>query len=103
MLLSVTDTILTVFLIILAILLLICMVKTVVGPRVGDRIVCINMMGTIVMAIIAILAVKMQEGFLVDICLIYAMISFLALVVLCRIYLEVYKAGKEKEESENAE
>ena len=42
------------------------------GKKEGD------MMGTMTMVIIAILAVKMNEGYLVDICIIYAMISFLA-------------------------
>ena len=56
------------------------------------------MMGTMVMVIIGILAVKMQEGYLVDICLIYAMISFLAVIVLTKVYTGVYKEKKEKGE-----
>ena len=48
------------------------------------------MMGTIVMVVIAMLAVYMGEGYLLDICLIYAMISFLAVVVLTKVYTGVY-------------
>lgn len=92
--LTVLDSIFTVLLIILALMVLVCMIKAVIGPRVGDRIVCVNMMGTMVMAIIAILAIKMEEGFLVDICIIYAMISFLAVVVLCKVYMGVYAQRK---------
>lgn len=91
------DNIFTVVLIIMAILLLLCLIRAVIGPRVADRIVCVNMMGTIVMGIIAVLAVKMAEGYLADICLIYAMISFLAVVVLCKVYLGVYREKKSKE------
>ena len=56
------------------------------------------MMGTMIMVIIGILSVKMKEGYLVDICLIYAMISFLAVVVLTKVYTGVYVEKKEKEE-----
>ena len=37
------------------------------------------------------LALQMGEGYLVDICLIYAMISFLAVVVLTKVYTGVYR------------
>ena len=70
--------VLTVLPIILAVMVLMCLVRAIKGPKTADRIVAINMMGTLTMVIIAILAVKMDEGYLVDICIIYAMISFLA-------------------------
>ena len=54
-------------------------------------------MGTIVMVIISILALYLQEGYLVDICLIYAMISFLAVVVLTKVYTGVYLEKKDQE------
>lgn len=95
---TVTDNILTVILIILAVFVLICLLKAVIGPRVADRIVCVNMMGTMVMVIIAILAIKMEEGYLADICVLYAMISFLAVVVLCKVYMGVYLEHKRNDE-----
>ena len=91
-------------LVILAVFLMLSLVRAIIGPRVADRIVAINMMGTQTLAIIAILAVMKQEGYLVDICLIYAMTSFLAVIVLCKVYMGVYrqrKEGKEEEETEN--
>lgn len=89
-------------LIFLAVLLMLCLVRAIIGPRIADRIVAVNMMGTMVMVIIAVLAVMMQEGYLVDICLIYAMISFLAVIVLTKVYMGVYLEKKEKEEKQNA-
>ena len=85
-------------LIFLAVMLILCLVRAIKGPRVADRIIAVNMMGTMVMVIIGILAVKKQEGYLVDICLIYAMISFLAVIVLAKVYTGVYKEKKEKGE-----
>ena len=88
---------------ILAGMLVLCLVRAVVGPRIADRLVAVNMMGTMVMVIIAILAVLKNEGYLVDICLIYAMISFLAVVVLTRIYTGVYREAKEHENKKKGE
>lgn len=89
-------------LIFLAIMVLLCLIRAVMGPSVADRIVAVNMMGTMVMVIIAILALLLNEGYLVDICLIYAMISFLAVIVLTKVYMGVHKENTStKEEAEN--
>ena len=53
--------------------------------------------GTLTIVIIAILTVLMQEGYLADICIIYAMISFLAVVVLTLIYMGIYNQKKQEE------
>lgn len=80
-----------IILVILALLTICCLIRAVMGPTIADRLVAVNMMGTIVMVIIAIFALLMNEEYLVDICLIYAMISFLAVVVLTKVYTGVYK------------
>ena len=101
--------VLTVLPIILAVMVLMCLVRAIKGPKTADRIVAINMMGTLTMVIIAILAVKMDEGYLVDICIIYAMISFLAVSLLTKVYMGIYaeynrKRGmKDKEKTKNGE
>ncbi|MGN0277635.1 MAG: monovalent cation/H+ antiporter complex subunit F [Hominisplanchenecus sp.] len=87
----------TVVLIFLAVMLVLCLIRAIIGPRVADRIVSVNMMGTMVMVMIGILALMLEEGYLVDICLIYAMISFLAVVVLTKVYMGVYLQKKEEE------
>ena len=81
----------------LALLLVLCLTRAVIGPRIADRLGAVNMMGTLVMVSIALLAVIKNEGYLVDICLIYASISFLAVVVLTRIYTGVYREAKDHE------
>lgn len=82
---------------VLAVMLVLCLIRAVIGPRIADRLIAVNMMGTMVMVIIALLAVVKDQGYLMDICLIYAMISFLAVVVLTRIYTGVYREAKEHE------
>ena len=90
---------------VLAVMLLLCLIRAVIGPRIADRLVAVNMMGTMVMVSIALLAVVKDQGYLVDICLIYALISFLAVVVLTRIYTGVYREAKdhEKQKEENSD
>lgn len=91
------DKFLIAAIIILSILLLFCLIRAIIGPKIADRIVSINMMGTITIVIIAILTVLMEEGYLADICIIYAMISFLAVVVLTLIYMGIYNQKKQEE------
>ena len=93
-------------LIFLAVMVVLCLVRAIIGPKVADRIVATNMMGTMIMVMIAILALMLEEGYLVDICLIYAMISFLAVVCLTKVYMGVYqeqkmKKGEKKEKESN--
>ncbi|MBD5457318.1 MAG: sodium:proton antiporter [Lachnospiraceae bacterium] len=87
----------TAALVVLAIMIILCLIRAIIGPRIADRIVATNMLGTIVMVIIAILAIMLGEGYLVDICIIYAMISFLAVIVLTKVYMGVYRERKEEE------
>ena len=79
---------------VLALMLLLCLIRAVIGPRIADRLVAVNMTGTMVMVIISLLAVIKEQGYLMDICLIYAMISFLSVVVLSRIYTGSYLERK---------
>ncbi|MCI7791240.1 MAG: monovalent cation/H+ antiporter complex subunit F [Lachnospiraceae bacterium] len=92
------EIVLTIFPILLACMVFLCLVRAIKGPRIADRIVAVNMMGTLTMVIIAILALKMNEGYLVDICLIYAMISFLAVTLLTKVYMGIYLENKAKKE-----
>lgn len=90
-------------LIVLAIMLFLCLLRACMGPTVADRLVAVNMMGTMVMVIIALLAVMMEEGYLVDICIIYAMISFLAVVVLSKVVIGIHKEQEVKQEDTKEE
>lgn len=89
-------------LIILGLGILLAMIRAIKGPRIADRVVAINMIGTMTMLAIAILALALKQSYLLDICLIYVMISFLSVVVLCKIYITVHldkKTRAQKEEN----
>ena len=92
------DWMFYIMLVVLAVMVIICLIRAIIGPRIADRLVAVNMIGTMVMVSICVLAVVMQEDYLVDICLIYAMISFLAIVVLTKVYTGVYMKEKDQKE-----
>ena len=66
----------TIFPIVLAVMVFMCLIRAVKGPRIADRIVAVNMMGTMTMVIIAILAVTL----------------------LTKVYMGVYAERKKKKE-----
>lgn len=78
----------------LAVLIVISIVRSILGPGISDRIIAVNMIGTMVIMITAILSVMLNENYLADICLIYAMISFLGVVLFCKVYTGVYLQRK---------
>lgn len=96
------EILFTAVLSILGVLLFFCLLRAIRGPRIADRVVGINMIGTIIIMMIAILALMLEEGYLVDIAIIYAMLSFLAVVVLVKIYIGVYRAQNTKEKDRHA-
>ncbi|XME03669.1 monovalent cation/H+ antiporter complex subunit F [Lachnospiraceae bacterium C1.1] len=86
----------TVALIILAILIGIMLIRAVKGPRVTDRILSVNMIGTMVISSILILSQMLGENYLIDVALIYAMISFLSVIILAAVYIP---SRKKREDS----
>ena len=65
-----------------------CLLRATLGPRFSDRIVAANIIGTKIIVLIAVLSFIVGEDYLADICLIYAIISFLSIVVLARSVIE---------------
>jgi multicomponent Na+:H+ antiporter subunit F len=93
---QVYTTLFTAALLILGVLMIACLVRAILGPRIADRLVSINMTGTIAIMIIALLSVMLNEGYLLDIAIIYAMLSFLAVVVLVKVFIGIYMANRKK-------
>lgn len=79
-------------------LLVFVFLRTVLGPRIADRVVAVNLLGTLVTLLICVLAYLMAEDYLVDISLIYTTLSFLAVVLLTKIYMGVYRQKRHREQ-----
>ena len=77
--------------------------------RFTDRIVAINMIGTMTTVIIGILSAYLGETSLVDVSLVYSLLGFLAVVVMCHVVTLHHKgrllflARKEKEAEEKCQ
>lgn len=82
-------------LIIFAVLIGIMLIRAVIGPRITDRILSINMIGTMTICSIAILSGLLKEGYLTDVALIYAMLSFVSVLILAVMYIPA-KPEREK-------
>ncbi len=90
-------------LIIIAIGMLLIIIKSIIGPRITDRVVNVNMIGTSVIIAICILSFLLNESFLLDVAFIYVLISFLAVVVLTTVYINSYLEKKRKDEEKKKE
>lgn len=79
--------------------ILFSMLRAILGPRIADRIMGINMVGTLSLGAIAVLAVYFKESWLLDVSLVYCILSFLAVVVLVQVYIAAAhrKRGKRDE------
>jgi len=91
-------------LVVLIVLDFLCLIRAIRGPKVADRIVAINMISTITIGIIMVLVMMLGQGGLADVALIYALIGFLAVVVLCKVYMGIAleNRDKKKEAEKNA-
>ena len=84
--------------------MILAFIRAVRGPRFTDRIVAINMIGTMTTVMIGILSAYLGETSLV-----YSLLSFLAVVVMCHVVTLHHKgrllflARKEKEAEEKCQ
>lgn len=90
------DRLLDVCMAILGVLMLCCLIRAVLGPRTADRVIAINMISTLVVILICILTLRLDQDYLTDVAMIYTMLSFLAVVLLTRIYTGVWRQRHRK-------
>jgi len=70
---------------VLVLLMLLCLFRAVRGPRFTDRLVMSNAISTMVIVMIALMAVYFKENYLLDVAAVYALLGFVSVAVLCRI------------------
>ena len=82
--------------------LLAVMVYIIRARLTADRIIGINLTGTLVAIIIAILAYLLGEDYLADVAIVYVVLSFIAVMLLCRLYINLYQHKRQdKKEDES--
>ena len=88
---SAFDFLFVIALVALALGLFFALLRAIRGPRIADRIMGINMIGSLVSVTLAILSVWLRQSWLLDVCILYAMISFLGVVVLAKVCIAARK------------
>lgn len=83
-------------LIVLALCVIVALVYIISARLTVDRIIGINLISTIVIIIIAMLTYILGEDYLADIDIIYVVLSFISVMMLCKIYINLYAQKKEK-------
>lgn len=75
------------------------LIRAITGKRTADRIIGVNMISTLVVMAISILAFYLDETWLLDVSLIYCMMSFLSIIILTKVYISEVKKKKEQEDN----
>ncbi|MCR4721859.1 MAG: sodium:proton antiporter [Lachnospiraceae bacterium] len=81
------KAVLTVVLFFLAACIIMGLIRAFTGKKPADRLVAVNMITTVVIMMTIILSVLFKESWLADIAAIYALISFVAIIVFSRLYI----------------
>lgn len=86
-------------LVVLAVSTIVSLIYVIRAHLTVDRIIGINLISTIVVVMICVLAKLLGEDYLVDIAVVYVVLSFIAVLLLCRIYINLFdkKQGEGKE------
>ena len=90
-------------LIVLGIASLIAMIRSITGKTIINRFIGINMLTTLVAIVICVLTLFLDESYLPDIAVVYAMLSCIAVMLLNKLYINLFrKSNKGKEGDKDA-
>lgn len=74
-------------LLVIAILIAIMIYRSIKGPQITDRILSVNMINTMVVVAFLILGALLDEAYLTDVAIIYALISFVSTLIFASVYI----------------
>ena len=83
-----------VMLVVLALVVFGYFIRTILGPHFSDRLLAVNSISTFVMLFICFIAVMQGENYIIDIALIYAVLGFVSVIILCKAYLRSHHKEK---------
>lgn len=70
----------------ITIVMLLALVRAFLGPTLFDRILAVNMFGTKIVLLVAVLGVVSGQPSFVDIALVYALINFISIIAVLRFF-----------------
>ncbi|MBQ1391563.1 MAG: sodium:proton antiporter [Firmicutes bacterium] len=83
--------------ILLGIMIFLSLIYAVLGRRFTDKIVASNMIGSLGVNIIVLIAVFQGKDYILDVGLIFAMLSFLTVIILCRFVQNRVQIARKRE------
>ena len=79
---------------IFSVLMLVCLVLAIRGPRFTDRIVALNAVCTLVILVICILSFVLEASYLMDVAILYGLLNLLAIALLSRVTVSRHRQRK---------
>jgi multicomponent Na+:H+ antiporter subunit F len=61
------------------------LLRVIIGPSAADRIVAVDILGILIVGMLALLGLHYNEGFFIDIALIWALLSFIATLAFAKV------------------
>lgn len=71
----------------------VCMYRAIVGPTNADRLIAVNVIGTKTIVLISMISVLLGKKYYEDVVIVYALISYLATVIISRFVDEQEEAS----------
>ena len=81
----------------IAVLIIISLIRTITGKLTADKIIGLNMTSTLTVLAMIILTALLGEDYIADIAIVYVMLSFISILILAKIYINLYNIRKGEE------
>lgn len=81
----------SVVLVCLGIAAFITLIRTITGKTLINRFIGTNILSTITLIAICVLAILFKEAYLPDIAIVFALLSCIAVMLLCKIYINLFE------------
>lgn len=95
------ENLLITAMIVLAFLSAGCLVRAAKGPNFTDRLMAVNIICTLVVVFLAILAYLQGHSYLLDIAILYALLNVVALEILTRVIISHIRSDNKDQEKED--
>ena len=91
----------TAVLIVLAVASLVAMIRSITGKTIINRFIGINILTTLVAIIICVLSLLLEESYLPDVAIVFVMLSCIAVMLLNKIYINLFRKNDSNEKEDN--
>ena len=88
-------------LILLGVAMFIALIRSITGKTMVNRFVGVNILTTLVAIAICILCLFLKESYISDVAVVYVMLSCIAVMLLNKLYINLFQKKKDNEKEEN--